>query len=310
MAYDFNKEKSMDYKHENGLPIEWEDVFEWEPQRKVLIEEQLHIPGLHTMGWSKLTNAGIMLPPHYHKDCIEIAFDFTGKHLFNTGGTDYYAIGGDVVFHGKDVVHSNNSTPMSIGELVWFQLDMTAKNNFLFLNSEASKKLINELNSVKLMLIKTDNKLIRKIARVLVDEMHAYDGTCNSLAIASYLVVFLQEVLQFEKSEYNRSSDDMVKACRYVDEHIKENIPLADIAKEVGLSLSQFKFKFKSQMGITPRTYINERKIEAIKSELGRGKTYTEISNEYGFCNSAYFTAVFKKYTGFTPTEYLARREK
>ena len=39
-------------------------------------------------------------------------------------------------------------------------------------------------------------------------------------------------------------------------------------------------------------------------------KNISEISNEVGYENALYFSRLFRKYTGMTPTEYRKKREK
>ena len=58
-------------------------------------------------------------------------------------------------------------------------------------------------------------------------------------------------------------------------------------------------------MGIAPRHYINYAKIGLAKQLLAQGKSVTDTAMELGFCNSSYFTVVFKRYAALTPTEYL-----
>ncbi len=49
---------------------------------------------------------------------------------------------------------------------------------------------------------------------------------------------------------------------------------------------------------------FTELKIEEAKKLLSLGKSGNEIAGELSFCNKSYFTNVFKKVVGVTPSEY------
>ena len=62
-------------------------------------------------------------------------------------------------------------------------------------------------------------------------------------------------------------------------------------------------------MGISPRYYINQQKIEYSKMLLQDGMSVTDIAMLLNFNTSSYFSTVFKKYTLFSPLEYLKTLE-
>ena len=79
------------------------------------------------------------------------------------------------------------------------------------------------------------------------------------------------------------------------------------MAALANLSCSQYKQKFKKQLEISPRHFINQQKIEYSKLLLLEGMSVTDIAMLLGFTTSSYFSTVFKKYTLYTPTEYLEK---
>ena len=95
---------------------------------------------------------------------------------------------------------------------------------------------------------------------------------------------------------------DIEAALHYIHSNIREELSLETIAAQTGLSLSQFKLKFRQQTGSPPRVYINRLKIELSKAMLLAGKTKTESPWSLAFSTSSYFTSVFRKYTACTPS--------
>lgn len=126
----------------------------------------------------------------------------------------------------------------------------------------------------------------------------------NPYLIASFVVMFLYQLLMCTENHGSRITLDIARACEYIEEHIYEELSLQEIADFLHISESHFKQKFKLQIGISPRNYINKQKIQKICREMSVDSNLTELANKYSFCNSAYFSVVFKKYTNQTPTEY------
>lgn len=96
----------------------------------------------------------------------------------------------------------------------------------------------------------------------------------------------------------------------YLDSHLCDNVSLEQLADIACLSLSRFKERFRTEIGISPREYFNLKKIEQAKAWLhedGSGDRITDIAMKLGFSSSAYFSVVFKKFTALTPSEYLVR---
>ena len=58
-------------------------------------------------------------------------------------------------------------------------------------------------------------------------------------------------------------------------EHITEELLLDDLSKISNLSTSQFKQKFCHIVGVPPRTYINEKKVNYAKKLLLQGDSVT-----------------------------------
>lgn len=103
---------------------------------------------------------------------------------------------------------------------------------------------------------------------------------------------------------------EIYRALNFIYDHIYLDISLENLAACSGLSVSQFKVRFKQEVGISPRSFINMQKVEAAKSMLLEGLSKTETALQLGFNTSSYFAAVFKKYTFYTPSEYVRSKNK
>lgn len=289
-------------------PIKWVDEFFISEQRVVMTQDQLRVPGLRTFGLHDMKAAVPALKPHFHENAVEITFVTKGSIVFGIDGDKSTINGGDAFFTQPNIVHSSEEIPMSIGEICWIQLDISDADNFLFLRQDAAQAMIHSLSLVPNGCIHTDNRectrILKSIIRDILEVPHAYSpyhmGNCLSM--------YLDMLLRFAVSSAPRITPDIQRVCTFIENNICEALMLEQLAAVSGLSLPQFKNKFKQQIGTPPRRYVNEKKIAAIKPRLTAGCSITELALEFGFCDSSYFSAVFKKYTGETPSDYIKRQ--
>ncbi|HCL01480.1 MAG TPA: hypothetical protein DHW61_03545 [Lachnoclostridium phytofermentans] len=84
-----------------------------------------------------------------------------------------------------------------------------------------------------------------------------------------------------------------------------KRITLQDTASYVGVSLSYLSALFKKQDGQNFIDYVNKSKVDRA-CELIRegGLKLNEISYRLGFENAYYFSKVFRRHVGVTPSEY------
>ena len=76
------------------------------------------------------------------------------------------------------------------------------------------------------------------------------------------------------------------------------------VANELNISNSSLYRIFKSNCGESPENYIQKFRIRQAKQMLENGLPVKEVAFSCGFSDSGYFTKVFKKLVGVTPTEY------
>lgn len=100
-------------------------------------------------------------------------------------------------------------------------------------------------------------------------------------------------------------SDAVQEICAYVHSHLTDNILLDDIAAAVGYTSYYLTKKFYRETGQRMTDYINHAKIQYACVQLtGTDKTLQQISEELHYSSRSYFTAVFRKVMGCSPTEY------
>jgi YesN/AraC family two-component response regulator len=102
----------------------------------------------------------------------------------------------------------------------------------------------------------------------------------------------------------------IMKALRYMDEHLDSVLSLADVARAAGMSKYHFCRRFKASTGLHFREYLARRRITRAKQLLqDSNRTVTDVFREVGFKDMTHFGRVFKKIEGRLPSEYRRRGE-
>ena len=281
--------------------IRWDDVYTQSEERTVYTFPQHRVEGVHAIGLHRIRDAIPPLPWHYHADSFEFSVATKGCIAFSTPDARYQFSGGDIFISFPNEVHGTAAVPITVGEICWFQLDVSDPDHVLFLRRDAAEDLIGRLGNLSEHVICADSRethpLIQRIFRTVQEGSDPY-------RTAVCVLSFLHTLLRYAGKEQFRLTPDIGRAVGYVADHITEAIQLETLAETAGLSLSQFKQKFRKQMGVSPRYYVNLERIRYAKQLLAEGKTVTETAMELSFGSGSYFSAVFRKYTRQTPAEY------
>jgi AraC family transcriptional regulator len=95
----------------------------------------------------------------------------------------------------------------------------------------------------------------------------------------------------------------------YIDAHLADDLPLADLARVAGMSEHYFIERFRRSTGEPPHRYVLHRRIERARSLLGdlrRRRSIIEAAAESGFTNASHFARVFRRFTGVSPSRFQA----
>lgn len=141
--------------------------------------------------------------------------------------------------------------------------------------------------------------------------LNIYNSRGNSPAadanMIGYLFLFFSRLIQ--ERDNTRSSygtrDYLAQALRFIQYNYAGEIGVTEIAAYAGISRSQLYRAFLAYFNISPNEFLQKYRINEACSLLhGRDFTVAEVANSVGFADPLYFSRVFKKIKGITPTEY------
>ena len=108
-------------------------------------------------------------------------------------------------------------------------------------------------------------------------------------------------------NNFNNKSIKLIlrKAIDYIQEHYSEQVTLNEVAENIYVSTFYISRMFKKELGKSFVDYLNDVRIEKSKELLKdiKYKTY-EVAEIVGISDPHYFSKLFKKYSGMTPSEY------
>jgi AraC family transcriptional regulator len=97
----------------------------------------------------------------------------------------------------------------------------------------------------------------------------------------------------------------------FVEANLERRIHLTDLAGRAELSLHHFARAFRMSAGMTPRAFVEGRRVERAKQLINESHhSLADIAVECGFRTQSRLTTTFKRRTGFTPAEYRRGRPR
>ena len=118
----------------------------------------------------------------------------------------------------------------------------------------------------------------------------------------------LLAINRYVKEGKGKKSDlvnEMERAAHYFEENYNKEIYVEQYAEEHLMPVNRFIISFKNVMKVTPMQYIMSLRINAAKGYFdSSNKNVSEVADAVGYDNPLYFSRVFKKYTGYSPSGY------
>ena len=142
------------------------------------------------------------------------------------------------------------------------------------------------------------------VRQVLGDDQ--LDGVLHRSGLEP-VIELLRKAMQFRDARGGGMDESPVSLARaYISSHYSDpNLMLQDVAGEVHLSQSHFSTIFAQEAGITFTQYLTGLRIGKAKELLaGTDLRSSQIATEVGYNDPHYFSYLFKKTTGMTPSEW------
>ena len=136
-------------------------------------------------------------------------------------------------------------------------------------------------------------------------------GTVASLeGLMTWAQGMLEKSLRLRQNVYARDLPLVRKAMDFIEQNFSSDISLNLVAEKVHLSPAYLSRIFSRKTGVSFSEYLTEVRLKQAKQRLSLSNaSIDEIAVATGFSSNSYFTAVFKKHAGLTPSEYRVKQK-
>ena len=165
---------------------------------------------------------------------------------------------------------------------------------------------ISLINNIRVSISVADNEK-KADSKKDIGSLYNMIQKCDNVKELNDLLEEIAISVASKVNSFNNKSIKLIlrKAIDYLKEHYNEQVTLNEVARNIYVSTYYISRMFKKELGKNFVDYLNEIRIEKAKELLKdvQYKAY-EIAEMVGIPDAHYFSKLFKKYVGVTPTEY------
>ena len=250
---------------------------------------------------------------HTHADFFEMTIVLEGSSDHLVDNERFHITKGDVFVMGHNVSHGyDNPIDFRICNIM-FRPELIKKLgddlmelpgfHALFLVEPVFNNAQGFKNRLRLT---TDNFIeVRKLIASCIDAYNSSTPGKNTLAFAYFteLAVLLSRL--YECTDDNKEIDSMANAVSYLESNYKNDIKISNLIDLSNYSERHFMRLFVKTFGLTPNNYLQGIRIRHACRMLKESEmSITDIAYECGFDDANYFSRLFKKKMGVTPSRY------
>ena len=201
--------------------------------------------------------------------------------------------------------------PSTLCGFVFQPLRKAAVTNSIFTKADL-QRLAKEMDAVPL--VRSMNRELRAMVTRLAALVKAYktgDTSAETKAVlrATICLITVEAARLLKTRQKGEATQVAAAAEAFLREHHADPVQMPDLAAHLGLSRARMHEVFKAATGLSPNDFLQRHRIELARDKLSHTNlSITDVAMVTGFSSSQYFSKVFHKYCGMTPSEYRASR--
>lgn len=153
---------------------------------------------------------------------------------------------------------------------------------------------------------------------IMVTAFQSFDYAQKSIRIgvSDYITkpIIEKELIQTLQKyiKWNAKSDAIQQAVHLIHQNYAEKLPLSAVAAQIHLSPTYLSKKFLEEMEVGFADYLNSYRLEMAKKMLENepDASISAVADHTGFNSQHYFSSLFRKNFGMTPSAYRVQVEK
>ena len=126
------------------------------------------------------------------------------------------------------------------------------------------------------------------------------------------MLVALFSGIRGRKRAAEKAHFDLARVRELLHDNLENIFTIGDLVEELQISARTLQYHFRKRLGVTPKQYLHQLRLEAIRKELLGGRpeetAVSDIALKYGFFHSSHFGSEYKRLFGETPSQTLRTR--
>ncbi|QDS38148.1 helix-turn-helix transcriptional regulator [Brevibacillus brevis] len=154
------------------------------------------------------------------------------------------------------------------------------------------------------------NPRVTELLMMLHQSAHAVDGIGKLRSKELFFGIMHQVLMGCRLRESESSPSKMVieQAKTYINGHYMNPLTLDELAEVHGMSPKSFSYFFHKYTGVRPIDYVIQYRMERASELLLTGNySIRDVAFSVGYDNPLYFSRVFKKKLGVSPSAYTSQ---
>lgn len=132
-----------------------------------------------------------------------------------------------------------------------------------------------------------------------------YEMVCTAHAMTLISAFARQRLLLRENAEDSHRSRRLSGVIEQMHLHCGEPLSVSDLAMQCGLSEYHFIHLFREYTGFSPHAYVTRLRLDKAKDLMvSTTMNISEIAFAVGYANPLYFSRLFKRHTGLSPSRF------
>lgn len=296
----------MDKPEYSRLPEEFKN------HRTSIYMDKVGVSGIREFVRVNFTQSKGVLDLHLHPDAIELCYIAKGQQVYCVEEREY-KLRKDMVFvaHPNELHHSAEHR-QERGVLLYYMIIdvINDTEHFLGISGADAVALAEEMRGLPYTFTAAPEikDHFEEMFSLYFDRPPYWQTQlrCAAFQLCRKLVMYARK----ENAE-RQVSVEILRSLNYIEDHLSdcEGISIQEMAERVYLSLPQFNARFSREVGISPKKYINRRRMDLACEMLNSDMKITEISYELGFSSAQHFSNMFRSYYGISPSKWRGRDE-
>lgn len=238
----------------------------------------------------------ISRPEGYH--CPQIILCSEGSGILQTEGMERPVTAGTAFFLPAGTPHN------------YFKTDDVWSTHYVSFTGYSADIILRQFGLTDARVFPVDLGIMRSIFQRMINILKSdkfYGGFTASAILYEYIIEFNRQIVGAE-SRFTSESASLTPVLSYIDTHYSKVIGLETLCGLIQVTPQYLCRLFRKRLGMRPLEYITQRRIQQAKVYLREGeKTIKEIALEVGYTDAGYFSAVFKRSEGMSPSKYIHR---